>query len=423
MKKLLHLPEHYDLVVGDTFELFYKGITYCVTSDVYDYVLRYDDKKNRGKAFARKYVFTPTEEDIGTHTLYIAVYDNTGEVIERGSVEIRVVDKPKSQVEERTILLIGDSLTGPGIWPAELGRRLLSTGGTPEGDGLMGVRFIGSKERDGIPYEGYGGWDYVSYTTDYKRGCFMILSGDFRDKKEETDRHSMWRDEAGALWKLEWITATEMKVIATHAATKLPDTKGRLTHVSGGMNTADIVFTDARHAHANPFFNVEKGENDFHAYVERFGAKRIDEVVILLGWNHHSPPDDFLTLVRPLLDSILGAFPDCHIGLVGLQIPSRDGFAVHYGIAWPWFSKLDKVFSYEDAYRSLTAEPPYAGRVSVISLAGQYDTVNNSVTVEMPLNNRNPKTEPIQCDGVHCAATGYLQIADAVYRYLATRLQ
>lgn len=109
--------------------------------------------------------------------------------------------------------------------------------------------------------------------------------------------------------------------------------------------------------------------------------------------------------------------------LVGLQIPSRDGFAVNYGISLPWFSKLDKVFSYEDAYRSLAAEPPYAGCVSVISLAGQYDTVNNSVAVEMPLNNRNPKTEWIQSDGVHCAVSGYLRIADAVYRYLATRLQ
>ena len=34
MSQLLRLPTHYDLVVGDTFELFFKGITSCLNSDV-----------------------------------------------------------------------------------------------------------------------------------------------------------------------------------------------------------------------------------------------------------------------------------------------------------------------------------------------------------------------------------------------------
>ena len=44
MSQLLRLPTHYDLVVGDTFELFFKGITYCLNSDVYDYTVAYADK-------------------------------------------------------------------------------------------------------------------------------------------------------------------------------------------------------------------------------------------------------------------------------------------------------------------------------------------------------------------------------------------
>ncbi len=424
MKKLLRLPEHYDLVVGDTFELFYKGITYCLNSDVYDYALSFTDGKNRGKGFARKYVLTPTEEDIGTHTLRVALYDNAGELLDEGEVELRVVGKPKSPKEERTVLLIGDSLTTGGVWPAELGRRLLSTGGTPEGDGLAGVRFIGTKERDGIKYVGYGGWRYESYTTPNKRDSFMILSGDFRDKREEVDQHSTWQDEAGARWKLEWVTDTEMKVIAENILAKLPAESGRLTHVTGGENTADIVFTDARQANANPFWSLEKEANDFCAYAASFGAERIDEVVIFLGWNHHAnTAEQLMRLARPLLDDILTAFPECHIGLVGLQIPSRDGFAVNYGISWPWFPKMNKVFEFEDAYRALAEEPAYAGRVSVISLAGQYDTAHNSITAEMQVNNRNQKTEAVQSNGVHCSDNGYRQIADAIYRYMATRLQ
>jgi lysophospholipase L1-like esterase len=84
---------------------------------------------------------------------------------------------------------------------------------------------------------------------------------------------------------------------------------------------------------------------------------------------------------------------------------------------------MNKVFEFEDAYRALAAEPAYAGRVSVISLAGQYDTAYNSITAEMPVNNRNQKTEAVQSNGVHCSDNGYRQIADAIYRYMATRLQ
>ena len=67
MKKLLQLPPRYDLVVGDTFELFYKGIVFCKNSDFYDFELSFTSGKNLGKGFDRKYIWEPTAEDIGTH--------------------------------------------------------------------------------------------------------------------------------------------------------------------------------------------------------------------------------------------------------------------------------------------------------------------------------------------------------------------
>ena len=112
MKKLLRLATHYDLVVGDTFELFFKGITYCLNSDVYDYTVAFADKKNRGQGFARKYIWTPATEDIGTHEVSITLSDNTGEILDTGCVELRVSDRPKSQAVERTVLIAEKNIGG-----------------------------------------------------------------------------------------------------------------------------------------------------------------------------------------------------------------------------------------------------------------------------------------------------------------------
>ena len=216
-----------------------------------------------------------------------------------------------------------------------------------------------------------------------------------------------------------------MKIIGTSAYCTIPAEGGRLTHVSGGVNHADIVYTSACTDAGNPFWDRELERNNFTAYAKKHGADHIDEAIILLGWNsvRGFTAEVFGEQATVLFDSLLAEFPQCHITLVGLQVPSRDGFAVNYGISWPWFQKLAKVWDFEDAYRTLSEEDAYRGRITVVSLAGQYDTAYNSLTVDMPANNRCETVETVQSNGVHCSENGYRQIADAIYRYMATRLQ
>ena len=47
MKRYLYLPRQYDLVVGEPFELFYRGIVNSVSIDTYDFEVSYTDGKNR----------------------------------------------------------------------------------------------------------------------------------------------------------------------------------------------------------------------------------------------------------------------------------------------------------------------------------------------------------------------------------------
>ena len=422
--EFLRLPEYYELVVGDTFELFYKGISYCKDSNAYEYELSFASGKNLGQGFSRKYVWTPTAADVGTHTLKIKVRSNEGRVIDEGSVELRVAAVPSAPKDEKVVLVIGDSLTSGGLWVKEMYRRLTATGGTPVGNGLENIKLIGGKGSNGAYHEGYGGWTYTSFVTANKRNDQMILTGNFADKNDAEDQHSYYKDSNGQLWKIEYVTATEMKVICTSATGKLPSTAGgTLTHNSGGVNHADIVYTSARQADANPFWDATKGKNNFKAYAEKHGAETIDEVIIFLGWNQTgNTPEQFRENTLKLVDSILAEYPDCHISLVTQQVPSRDGFANNYGISWPWFEKLDRIFDFQDVYIELANSAKYRENLSVVSVAGQFDTEYNEIKMTVDANNRNTTDVIIGSNGVHPSDNGYLQIGDALYRHMIHRL-
>lgn len=423
MKRYLYLPKQYDLVVGDPFELFFRGIVNCVSIDTYDFELAYTDGKNRGKGFRRKYYFVPTEEDLGMHTLTVRLRNNEGEILDTASVTINVVNPPVSPKKERVMLLVGASDTGPGIWTSEFGRMLCGTGGEPAGRGLENISFIGSREKNGVRYEGYGGWTFRSYLTDNKRDDFMNIYGDFSDKNPAVDQHSFYTDEHGQTWKLETITPTKIKIICTNALGKLASTEGgRLVHKSGGENLGDIVYTSAERADSNPFWNSERGCNDFRAYAARFGKDRIDEVVVTLTWNSFAwKPEAYEKAMRDFVASVHADFPECHITLVGGLFPSRDGFAQNYGISWPWFSRLETLRTFDGIREAVASEDPE--RLSFVHLSSQYDVDYNGVFAEFDANIRNPQKVTLGSNGLHIATSGQHQLADAVYRNAVTRLQ
>ena len=83
---ILNLPHAYDLVVGETFELFYRGILNCVEPSVYDLEFDWLTGPQSGASYRRKFVFTPTEEDVGSRELRITLRDNVGACLEEKTV-------------------------------------------------------------------------------------------------------------------------------------------------------------------------------------------------------------------------------------------------------------------------------------------------------------------------------------------------
>ncbi|MBR7095519.1 MAG: SGNH/GDSL hydrolase family protein [Clostridia bacterium] len=438
---LLKLPEQYDLVVGDTFELFYKGITYCLDSDVFAYELKYTDSVNRGSNYSRKYIWKPTAADVGKHTLTIAVRDNLGAILDEDEVTINVVPKPTSPDKEKNVLIVGDSLTSGGLWVNELYRRLCGTGGSPAGHGLTNINFLGTRvvaDTDGkVRYEGFGGWGFKSYTTAYtgrEYFRYVTINADVVDYTKLV-QHSFYKDGQNQLWKLETIEPTRLKLIHvdqngyTSESLKPLASSGTLTLYSGDSTVTSIPYTGATAAEGNPFWNTEKGKVDFTSYAKAQGVdvdngEGIDEFIIFVGWNHTgSTPGQLKTMAKELIDLMHAEFPECHVTLVTLQLPSRDGFGSSYGIEWNYYEKMGVVYDFADVYEEIAADAKYSSFVSVVSTAGQFDAKYNYPTYQDSGNTRYPLPNTAQSNGVHPNDAGRYQIADAVYRHICTRLQ
>ena len=157
----MNLPDVFDLVVGDTFQLFTKGA--MIVNNPYAYNFRVSC--DIGHAYHRYYEVTPTAQQVGNHTMHIRVENDYGEIVAEKTVTLRVNAKATTPTTNKTILCVGDSLTANGIWVHELHRRLTQNGGTPAGDGLNNLSFVGSKTYGTVNYEATGGWSFSLYTS------------------------------------------------------------------------------------------------------------------------------------------------------------------------------------------------------------------------------------------------------------------
>lgn len=184
----LKLPERYELVVNDTFELFYKGIVNAVHPEVYDIEI----DCTRGAAYGKRYIWTPEDSDVGVHSMTVRLYGLNHALLDERRIELDVKAKIKSPSKTRVVLYVGDSLAVGGHVPAEMKRRLTGTGGTPSADGLTNILFIGSSQdaAQSVCFEGFGGWTWGSYNRESSTSQFMWIVCAGHNKTETDDQHS-----------------------------------------------------------------------------------------------------------------------------------------------------------------------------------------------------------------------------------------
>ena len=416
---MISLAEYYYLVVGDRFELFYRGV--IKSHNPYQYYIKATCDK--GYTYNRYYTFTPTKEDVGRYTLTISIIDDMGKVIEAKNTTLVVNDVVK--VDKKNILCIGDSITTNGIWPY--------TGYKRYSEVYPNVlKFFGKMKKEEVGYEGYGGWQWKTFCEEYNKSATSSVWVKCKHNKNEADQHSIWKS-ADNEWILETIEKDRLKFKRGNANNKVnPELKDKLTHLAHGAHFEDIIIDSYEYSEGNPFLNPSTKEVDFKYYKEINKFEDIDYCFIMLSWNGQYIPyntdfsihDKYASI---MIDKIHEAFPKCKIGLLGIQLPCMNGgITACYGANGyyhDWYGDTITAFNYNEFLEAYAKRDKYKDFVTYFDVKAQFDAEYNYYTKDMPVNNRSNIKERIGVNGIHPSMDGYLELGDIFYRSLIEMLK
>jgi len=423
--KYLFLAKSYNLVVGDKFELFYRGVIRLFNPYQYYILVRCE----KGNPYPRYFTYTPKIGDVGCYALSIELIDNDGNTIEKQTTTL-IVNAPVAPSKKLNILCIGDSLTVNGVWVKEGYRRASLLG---FGDKLNFIGTCVTAEDDKkIGYEAYGGWTWKSYTTNDHIGLNSSVWIKALHNLTEADQHSIWKSN-NHLWILETIKDGELKFKRGEGNVSMVSNLGeKFEHVENAKHEDDIIIESYTFEKTNPFWSEALNDIDLAAYVKNNNFATPDIIYILLTWNGLYIPynHDFshhLIPAHKLINHIHKVFPNALVRILGIQICSvNGGIASNYGASGPYsdtFGTISTAFYYNEELEKMTYEKNYESFVKYVDTKAQFDTEYNMPGSFEKVNARCEKTEFIGNNGVHPTTSGYLQIGDVFYRQLISDLK
>lgn len=425
--KYIFLSKQYNLVVGDRFELFYRGVIRL--HNPYQYYILVTCPK--GNPFPRYFAYTPKESEVGNYPLKIQLLDNDSNVIDEGET-ILIVEKPTKPNRKLNILCIGDSLTVNGVWPRVGYERICLDVKDPQGlnygDVLnfMGTCKINALNQE-IGYEGYGGWTWKSYCTNDHISLNSSVWVTTNHHMSEADQHSQWQSN-GINWILETIEEKRLKFKrGANNISMLPNLGKTLVHVANAIHQEELTIDSFEYEKTNPFWDKENNTISFKKYINDNKFETPDLIYILLTWNGLYIPynHDFshhFDYTRMMLKKIHQEYPQVKVRLLGIQICSvNGGIASNYGAAGPYhdtFGTISTAFYYNEQLEAICMEDEFSSYVEFVDTKAQFDSEYNMPSTLVKVNARSSITESIGTNGVHPNMDGYLQIGDAFYRKL-----
>lgn len=413
----ISLPDKIVAVVGDTLQLFYRGMIKAVNPYNYDILI----SCTKGKQTPRYFEYTPTLSDIGTANFTLSVKDDSGEIIVSKLCKLQTVAAPSSPSRKINVLCFGASNTAGGQWVKEAYRRLTATDGTPVGSGLSNIEFCGSIKGGGAGWFGVGGWSWNTYTSAGQPAFRFYVTGVSAISVGAVYSHN------GFSYTIREVNVTDGTgniLCETSSRSNTPLESGTLTKTSGnGANS--ITFTSFIVDAQNPLWDTAYNKMSFIPYANEVAGGQIDVVYTNLTWNGVSANmTDFsaiISRIKIFADTLHAEFPNAKLKLMGQNPPSiGGGMGANYGATGTGYADTYGMFktilNMNDAYQEFANSEGYSDFVEFVNVSSQFDVENNMQSAEFAVNSRNSKTELLDTNGVHPANEGYMQIADVVYR-------
>ena len=413
----ISLPDKIVAVVGDTLQLFYRGMIKAVNPYNYDILI----SCTKGKQTPRYFEYTPTLSDIGTANFTFSVKDDSGEIIVSKLCKLQTVAAPSSPSRKINVLCFGASNTAGGQWVKEAYRRLTATDGTPVGSGLSNIEFCGSIKGGGAGWFGVGGWSWNTYTSAGQPAFRFYVAGAGAISVGAVYSHN------GFSYTVREVNVTDGTgniLCETSFQSNTPLESGTLTKTSGnGANS--ITFTSFIVDAQNPLWDTAYNKMSFIPYANEVAGGQIDVVYTNLTWNGVSANmTDFsaiISRIKIFADTLHAEFPNAKLKLMGQNPPSLSGgMGANYGATGTSYADTYGMFktilNMNDAYQEFANSEGYSDFVEFVNVSSQFDVENNMQSAEAAVNTRNSRMERLDTNGVHPANEGYMQIADVVYR-------
>lgn len=414
----ISLPDTLTAVVGDTLQLFFRGMLKVVNPYNYDLLVTC----SKGNKYPRYFQFTPSVSDIGDVDFKIQVKNNDGKILGEATSKLKIRNVLSAPASVLNVCCFGDSLTSAGTWCAEADRRLTGTGGTPIGLALSNIKFCGSKLNGTTGYFGVGGWTWSDYTTRGHAAFRFQVSG-------------VTAVSVGAVYSNNGYQYTVAEVNVTGGTgnilcnavsfSQTPTLSGTLTKVSGNGDTT-ITFSSWEENSQNPLWNQTTNQMDFVPYANTYCNGHIDVVYTLLSWNGQTPWrtdfTDIINQVKIFADTLHRDFPNAKMKILGIQVPSiNGGMGATYGATGTsyadGFGMVITALNQNKAYQDFANLTAYKNWVEFVNVSSQVDSEYNMPYSSYDVNTRNSVAKENRgTNGVHPSDSGYKQIGDVVYR-------
>lgn len=371
----LLLPEKIYAVPGIETNIYFENAVRVINPDnyvfnVYGTLTGSDTSRWLGGAFgrcdAKRWRYTPTAKEVGSHKLIFSVIGNRGEIVRK---ELTVVVSPADAGKGKNIsmLIVGDSLTDSTVYPRQI-LTLANKSASPV------LKLVGSHagsgrvvQPGGVAHEGYSGWRWSIFNTKW------MPDNQF---KKLTSRRDIIR--------------ARSPFLAMKDGKLQLDIQDYFDRRNGGKPVDVITF--------------QLGVNDIFAATDQNVEEQIDAIFAEMD---------------KLLAAFRKAAPDA---VIGVGIPTagcftQDGFGNNYrSLYFRWQYKKNQHRLAERMMEKFAKHNPY--KVRIIPAYLNLDCENNFPAVSEKISQGSSRTVIRQSNGVHPSPDGYRQLGDSFYCWL-----